>query len=100
MKKKILLFLFVFLSFILLCYPLFLQKTFGNVSFEQVIFHLVNPLKGTDIRLYYKGFGYAFFLPLFLTFLYMYPSWFVPKKFKGKIGKWQKSKSYDGKNAK
>lgn len=92
MKKKILLFLFVFLSFILLCYPLFLQKTFGNVSFEQVIFHLVNPLKGTDIRLYYKGFGYAFFLPLFLTFLYMYPSWFVPKKFKGKIGKWQKSK--------
>ena len=91
MRKKIL-FSFVFLCFILSCYPLFLRKTFGSVSFEQVIFHLMNPLKGTDIRLYYKGFAYAFALPLFLTFLYMFPSWFVPKKFKSIFFRWQNSK--------
>ncbi len=91
MKKKIL-FLFVFLSFILLFYPLFLKKTFGPVSFEQFIFHLMNPLKGSDIRLYYKGIGYAIILPLLLTCIYMYPSFFLPKKLK-KLGiKWQKSK--------
>ena len=91
MKKKVL-FLFVFLCFVLLCYPLFLKKTFGAVSFEQFLFHLMNPLKGTDIRLYYKGFGYALLLPLVLTFLYMFPAWFVPKKYKEKFIKWQKSK--------
>lgn len=91
MKKK-LLFLFVFLCFVLFCYPLFLEKTFGKCSFEQIIFHAMNPLKGTDVRLYYKGFGYAFVLPLFLTFLYMFPSWFVPKKFKSKFSKWQNGK--------
>jgi len=91
MKKKIL-FLFVFLCFVLCCYPLFLCKTFGTVSFEQVIFHLMNPLKGTDIRLYYKGFAYAFALPLFLTFLYMFPSCFFPKKIKSKFSRWQNGK--------
>ena len=92
MKRKIPLFLFVFLCFVLLCYPLFLKTTFGPVSFEQFLFHLMNPLKGTDVRLYYKGLGYAFVLPLFLTFLYMFPSYFVPKKWASYLKKWQKSK--------
>ena len=92
MKKKILLFFFVFLCFVLLCYPLFLKSTFGPVSFEQFLFHLMNPLKGTDVRLYYKGLGYAFVLPLFLTFIYMFPALFIPRKFKAIFEKWQKSK--------
>ena len=90
MKKKCFIFL-VFISFVLLCYPLFLRKTFGPVSLEQFLFHLMNPLKGTDPRLYYKGLGYAFVLPLFLSLLYLKPTWIVPKKFKAFLSKWEKS---------
>ena len=91
-RKKVFLSAFVFVGFVLWCYPLFLKTTFGPVSFEQFLFHLMNPLKGTHPKLYIKGIGYAFLLPLLLSALYRRPSLFLPKKWKQKVICWEVSR--------
>jgi len=91
MKNKALNFL-IFITFVLFCYPLFLQKTFGEVSLEQVLFHLMNPLKGTNPKLYVKGIGYLFLLPLLLALLYRKTHLFLPRKWKNGVLKWENSR--------
>ncbi|MBQ7412795.1 MAG: sulfatase-like hydrolase/transferase [Alphaproteobacteria bacterium] len=83
--KKIIVFLLTFLGLVMWCYPLFLKKTFGPVSIEQFMFHLLYPLKGTHPKLYLKGIGYVFCLPLLLTFLFQNPIRFIPRKWKEKL---------------
>ncbi|MDY6407614.1 MAG: sulfatase-like hydrolase/transferase [Pseudomonadota bacterium] len=87
--KKISFYLLVFLGFVLWCYPLFLKTTFGPVSFEQFLFHLVNPIKGTHPKIYLKGIGYAFLLPLFLTIIFCRPSLLLPRKKQKMAQKWE-----------
>lgn len=65
--KKFIQFGLILLGAILLFYPLFLSKTFGDVSFAQVVFHLTTPLKQADIRLVYKGVLYVIIIPVFIT---------------------------------
>ena len=91
-QKGVFLSLFVFVGCVLWCYPLFLKSTFGPVSFEQFLFHLMNPLKGTHPKLYLKGLGYAFLLPLLITAVVRQPSLFLPKKLKSKMAAWEKSR--------
>ncbi len=90
--KRFLMYFFTFLTFVIFCYPLFLKKTFGPVSFEQFLFHLVNPIKGTDPRLYYKGIGYVVILPLLLTIAYLTPHVFLKKFFKKYSAAWESSR--------
>ena len=91
-QKKIGLSVLLFAGFVLWCYPLFLKSTFGPVSFEQFLFHLMNPLKGTHPKLYLKGVGYAILLPLLLTAIVRRPSLFLPRKWKQKVFVWEKSR--------
>ncbi len=66
----------------LIGYLIFSRKTFGPVSIDQLLFHLLNPLKQADVRLFYKGIGYGIVLPLLMFYVLWRPSFFLPRQSK------------------
>ena len=50
--KNVLLYILLFISFILIFAPIWIREVFGAVTFEQIIFHLMVPMEGSDTTSY------------------------------------------------
>ena len=74
--------LIYFLCFACICGVVFLQYYFGDVTAEQVFFHLANPLAKANTRVFYQGCGWIFLPSLVATILVCFPSVFCPRKTK------------------
>ena len=74
----------------LLFYPYFMYKTFGKVSFEQLVFHLAHPLRQGDVALMWRFFACLIVLPLVFAALVTYPHALLSKiKSVAFLEKWQ-----------
>ena len=81
-NKRMMLFhpLLYVLCFSFICGVLFLRYYFGDVTAEQVFFHLVNPLAKANPNVFYQGCAWIFLPPLLLVVLICFPSILCPRK--------------------
>ena len=66
--KKIFIYIFIFLSLLLIFSSQWLLKNFGNIEFEQYLYHLLVPMDGANTDVFFQYFQESFF-PCFLVFI-------------------------------
>lgn len=61
--------IFIYLFFLSLCVGYYLSTNFANVSFEQILFNLAQPLESADQRIVQKGVLWCGILPALATLI-------------------------------
>ena len=51
--KNIIIYTLILMGFIFLFGSIWVSKTFGNVSYDETLFHLIYPLNGSDVSSYF-----------------------------------------------
>jgi len=94
--KNIAIYLVIFLSFILLLGGVWVNKTFGSVAYDEVLFHMVYPLNGSDVGSYFIDGVKQILIPsiIIIIILFLIFDVILIKVLKSKIDKSKKTYKY------